>query len=337
MAAYKALRVVLSCYPLHEPYYYSDEPYINWCMVDSFLDDEYLRSQGTPHEQRGRAQAIIQYVLFRYGITRYKLIDVTTANSSLPGIYLDEVKYSSGILVTPEEALHISLNWSAEQGYYFYSTEKPDAPGYPATRQQDGDEVWQWIGRLQEQMRADPEVGVQPPLALKVREPGQPTTREREIITAWLTERECQHFSIYAVESGNHDLPGSLYPGEVQDISGLLVLPGQVQRFALHWHPEWQCYTLGDASGQLSEQPLEDLTAEQQAHIEQLRQALYEQITAPHTSEEEKKDAWLMATYHPSMYALTDHPCKRIKEQIAREERERRPRSTRPRVPRKLS
>lgn len=213
-----------------------------------------------------RVRDIIHVALAKRGITRYQLTDLTPENLQLPGSsHYMEVEAESGIVVTPEDAYHFELGWAdghytlGEEGRGWHELAPDDTTAYN----------WQRILQLQQQMRDRPAFGWNKPLVHLVREPGKPTEREITIIWWWLASSHffvsCdltnyagpifEAFEVLEVQSHGHDLIGSILPGEVQDISGILVLAQGAFHFRLSWelagdsHHHNPAYSLGEENG----------------------------------------------------------------------------------------
>src|SRR5579883_75492 len=241
----------------------------------------------------GRAEDIIHTLLAKHGVGRYWLIDLTPEYVELPGsAYYQEVVAQSGILITPDHVYHFELGWEGE--YYTLGNKGESWP--ELTAEDTTEENWRKILQLQQKMQNDPLFGLREPPASPVREVGRPTTREAQIIWWWLASShffaECdltdypepifEVFEIIDVQSGGHDLVGSLLPGEVQDISGIVVVAQGAFHFRLSWvwgpenvlyhHPGH--YSLGEEDGSWRPVLQEECTEEQWQQIQGVRQRL---------------------------------------------------------------
>lgn len=224
-------------------------------------------------EKPDREQEIIHHLLSLRGISRYKLVGSVPEGKTLPGgIDPIELDAHSGVVVTPGEAYHFWLRWEgAEQGSY---TLAEDAAPWQAL------DVQKENGYIQEQIRA-----VQQELASNSaagtwswnwsgREPGQATEREHEIIGARLLRAGFEHFALLDIQSDGQDLVGSLYPGEVQAITALLVLPYEICRLTLAWNWEASRYTFGEEQSALLNVEPDTLPAELKQHVEEAQSSL---------------------------------------------------------------
>lgn len=238
-----------------------------------------------------RVRDIIQVALAERGITRYQLTDLTPENLQLPGsAYYMEVEAQSGIVVTPEHAYHFELGWAdehytlGEEGKSWHELTPDDTTAYN----------WQRILQFQQQMRDDPAFGRREPLVSPVREPGKPTEREITAIWWWLASSRffayCdltdyagpvfEAFEVFEVQSHGHDLVGSILPGEIQDISGILVLAQGAFHFCLSWdsavgsHPRNPGYSLDERNGSWSRVLPEECSSVQWQHLQITQQRL---------------------------------------------------------------
>ncbi len=216
------------------------------------------------------------------------------------------------------------------------------------TAEDTTEENWRRILQLQQKMQNDPLFGLREPPVSPVREVGRPTTREVQIIWWWLASShffaDCdltnypepifEVFEIVDVQSGGHDLVGSLLPGEVQDISGIVVVAQGAFHFRLSWvwrpandprHPGH--YSLGEEDGSWRPVLREECTEEQWQQIQAAQQRLAQVF------------AQLPRNEHPGWRDLAEEEkraSEEKKESIA-ELLRRRPRSERkPRIPRQI-
>lgn len=211
-----------------------------------------------------RIRDIIQVALARRGITRYRLTGLLSEGWQLPGrAYDGETETESGIVVTPDRAYRFWVGWADGD----YTLGEEDGSWRELTPEHNTEEDWQEIWQLQQQMRGDPTFGMREPIFPPVREPGKPTEREALIIWHWLAphffneydliDYEGPTFETFDVRSGGHDLVGSLLPGEVQDITGIVVVNQGIYHFQLSWiwgpaddpHHNPGHYSLGDKDG----------------------------------------------------------------------------------------
>ncbi len=249
-----------------------------------------------------REEEIIQYLLSLRGITRYRLTSYYAEGKRLPGsIDHLEVHSHSAYVVTPKEAYFIWLDW--EQGHYTLVNNSDKWT--PIDLQKEDEDTQQKILKIQQEMREDPLIGVRE-LHLLRREPRKATEREDSIIGSRLrgshlrgTRLRRHRFENYAlvdVHSGGHDLVGSLYPGEVQDITAILVMPYEICRLTLHWNWEQQCYTFGEEAGEFRQVQREESTEEVWNPVEKAQRSLREKV------ERETQEQW--APYEQEYWEL---------------------------------
>jgi hypothetical protein len=290
----------------------------------------------------GRMSEIIQATLERKGIVRYCITANYGEGRELPGhAEAGETIAEAGVVVTPERAYRFWMGWADGQ----YTMGEEDGSWHEVTPEEHPEEDWEEISRLQKKMRNDPEFGKHEPLVRPTRESGKLTGREELIIWWWLAPRffndydlvgyDGPTFEVFDVQSGGHDLVGSLLPGEVQDISGIVVVAQGAFHFRLSWvwgpenvlyhHPGH--YSLGEEDGSWRPVLREECTEEQWQQIQAAQQRLAQVF------------AQLPRNEHPGWRDLAEEEkraSEEKKESIA-EMLRRRPRSERkPRIPRQI-
>jgi hypothetical protein len=238
-----------------------------------------------------RVRDIIHVALAERGITRYRLIDLTPENWQLPGSsYYMEIEAASGIVVTPECAYHFEFGWADDH----YTLGEEGRDWHELTSEDTTEYNWHRVLQIQQQMRDDPAFGWCEPLVSPRRDLGKPTEREVMIIWWWLASSRffaaCdltdyagpifEAFEVFAVQSGGHDLVGSLLPGEVQDISGILVLAQGAFHFRLSWesvddpYHRNPAYSLGEENSSWRPVLREECSEEQWQQLQMTQQRL---------------------------------------------------------------
>ncbi len=104
-------------------------------------------------------------------------------------------------------------------------------------------------------------------------------------------------FEVFEVQSGGHDLVGSLLPGEVQDISGILVLAQGAFHFRLSWeladdprHHNSK-YSLGEENGSWRPVLREECSEEQWQKLRKTQQRLEQVfVQLPRSEQPERRD-----------------------------------------------
>src|SRR5579883_1454610 len=195
-----------------------------------------------------RVREILSIAFARHGIIRYWLTDLTSEGLYLPGgAFPGEIEAIAGIVVLPDRDYRFWLTWD-DTGYRV-GGEFED--GHNLAFEEREEHHRQRILQLQQHMQNDPASGLHEPVLPPVREPGKPTRREHTLLWWWLassryfttvnltdyTEPLFETFEVLDVASGGHDLIGSVLPGEVQDITGILVLAQGAFHFRLSWIP----------------------------------------------------------------------------------------------------
>jgi hypothetical protein len=239
---------------------------------------------------RNRKYDIIQAALAKRGITRYRLTANCGEGWLLPGyIGFWDTEVESGTVVTPDHAYRFWVGWANGD----YTLGEEDGSWYELTAENESEDSWQEILQIQQQMRDDPESGKREPLVPPVRESGKPTEREELIIWWWLAPRffngydltgyEGSTFETFDVQSGGHDLVGSLLPGEVQDISGIVIVAQGTFHFRLSWvwgpennpfHRYPGHYSLGEKDGGWRPVLREECTEEQWQQLQEAQERL---------------------------------------------------------------
>jgi hypothetical protein len=283
-----------------------------------------------------RKYDVIQVVLAKHGITRYRLAETCGEGWILPGSSGGEVEAESGTVVTPDRAYRFWLGWANGD----YTLGEEDGSWYELTPENESESSWQEILHIQQQMRDDPTFGAREPLVLPAREPGQPTEREKAIIVEWLwprffddydtTEYDGPFFEVLDVQSGGHDLVGSLLPGEVQDISGIVVVAQGAFHFRLSWiwgpendpfHRNPGHYSLGEEDGSWRPVLREECTEEQWQRLEMLQKSLEEAFSKlPHADHPTRSD---LAGEDEQTNELSPAERRRIREQLRSESKPR--------------
>jgi len=251
----------------------------------------------------GRDEEIVQYLLSLRGIMRYCLIDYRPQGKTLPGsINHLELERYSGTVVTPMEVYFIGLDWvGGEHGHYTLG-EQPDR-WVPINLQEEDEDTQQEILKIQQEMREDPLIGVHEWYS-PLRQPGKATAREELIISSRLRgsrlrwHKGFENYALVDAQSGGHDLVGSLYPGEVQDITAILVLPYEVCRLTLDWSWEQHSYTFGEEVGAFRLAQREECTAEVWQQVEEVQRVLRDKV------EREMQEQW--AAYEKEYWEIQE-------------------------------
>ena len=95
---------------------------------------------------------------------------------------------------------------------------------------------------------------------------GEMTDREIEVINQLLAEHDIIEYEIVYPMNEGKPLPGSTYPGEIEEISGWIVTATNVYLFWLDWFEGH--YTLGEHRGFWEEVPLDEIRADKEMVIE---------------------------------------------------------------------
>lgn len=196
-----------------------------------------------------REREIIRYLLAQRGIGAYEIVRPIGEGTDLPGsTYEAEVEKISGYIATATSAYYFWLVWY--NGDYSLDPWREFDPTLLAGSG-DKAEILEAQHRLRQEeqttSRFSPRSMTFVQESRKALHEGSLSRRE-EVILRWLLEKkEITTYEIVGATPTGRELPGSLYPGEVESVYGYVVTSSAVYFFQLDWLDGH--YTLGEEDG----------------------------------------------------------------------------------------
>lgn len=195
-----------------------------------------------------REREIIRYLLAQRGIGAYEIVRPIGEGRDLPGsTYEAEVEKISGYIATATSAYYFWLVWY-NGDYSLDPWSELDPPSLADSRDVDMVEILEAQQRLRREeqttSRFSPRSMTFVQERRKALHEGSLSKRE-EVILRWLLEKqEITTYEIVGATPTGRELPGCLYPGEVESVYGYVVTSSAVYFFQLDWLDGH--YTLGE-------------------------------------------------------------------------------------------
>jgi hypothetical protein len=195
-----------------------------------------------------REREIIRYLLAQRGIGAYEIVRPIGEGTDLPGsTYEAEVEKISGYIATATSAYYFWLVWY-NGDYSLDPWSELDPPSLADSR--DGDMVE--IVEAQQRLRREEQTPSRfAPFSMtfvqerrKALREGRLSGREEVILRWFLEKKEITTYEIVGATPTGRELPGSVYPGEVESWYGYVVTATAVYFFQLDWLDGH--YTLGE-------------------------------------------------------------------------------------------
>jgi hypothetical protein len=220
-----------------------------------------------------RETEILQLLLAQQEITYYTLASISYPDDEekpLPGsAYPGEIVERKGFVVTPTHIYQFWFNWI--DNHYTLGNEMGRWGEADLEQlQMENEDAWLDVLSIQELMPAKPRKPLAPhPLPQRLY--GM-TAREDQIIRSLLSADQLWRYELFNVQSNGQVLGGSIYPGEVEQVTGLIITSGPAYQFTLDWVEEQ--YTLGQQTGAWHEVQFADLPEESREQARSIATAL---------------------------------------------------------------
>jgi hypothetical protein len=198
-----------------------------------------------------RESEIFRYLLAQRGIGAYEIVRPLNEGTDLPGsTYQAEVEEISGYIATSTSAYYFWLYWN-NGNFSLGPWRELDPTMLADSRDGDMAEILEAQHRLRREEQTPSRFA---PFSMTFVQERRKALREgrlsgrEEVILRWLLEKkEITTYEIVGATPAGRELPGSVYPGEVESWYGYVVTATAVYFFQLDWLDGH--YTLGEEDG----------------------------------------------------------------------------------------